>query len=547
MQGQLPTRAERFAALGAPGRGFDLLVIGGGITGCGIAREAAARGLTVALVEKSDFASGTSSRSSRLIHGGVRYLEHGQIRLVFESSAERRRLLHLAPHLVRPLAFTWPVYAGARIPRWKLGLGLTAYDALSFFRNVRRHSRLSARGVLSREPCLAPAGLRGGALYYDAATDDARLTLANAIGAAEMGAVVLNHATVRSLAAPDARVSGASVRDELTGNTVDVRAAVVVNATGPWSDTVRLLDASARSAASRNAVRGSKGTHISIRRERVGNHDALTLLSPMDGRVMFVLPAGAFAIVGTTDTFTTASPDDVRATADDVSYLLATANRFFPAANLTADDVVAAWAGIRPLLPSAGDTPGAASREHAVAVSGAGLVSISGGKLTTYRVMATDVLRVVCRALGRPLADGDRGVAPLPGGDIASYDALLAEISRETNDAPLAGHLARSYGSRWRQVWGEISSDGGDAILTDGLPYTAGELRYCARSEMACTLGDLLIRRTKLAFEARDHGTSIAHRAAASVAGVLGWDERARSASVADYASEVQRIFSIDA
>jgi glycerol-3-phosphate dehydrogenase len=544
MQGQLPTRAERFAALGAPGREFDLLVIGGGITGCGIAREAAARGLTVALVEKSDFASGTSSRSSRLIHGGVRYLEHGQIRLVFESSAERQRLLHLAPHLVRPLAFTWPVYAGARIPRWKLGLGLTAYDALALFRNVRRHTRLSARGVLSREPGLAPTGLRGGALYYDAATDDARLTLANAIGAAELGAVVVNHATVRSLAVHDARVSGACVHDELTGNTVDVRAAVVVNATGPWSDTVRLLDSSARTAAPRRAVRGSKGTHIAIRRERVGNHEALTLLSPMDGRVMFVLPAGAFAIVGTTDTFTTASPDDVRATADDVSYLLETANRFFPAANLTPDDVVAAWAGIRPLLPSASETPGAASREHAVAVSGAGLVSISGGKLTTYRVMATDVLRVVCRALGRPLARADQ--APLPGGDIGSFDALMDEISDETNDAPLAAHLARSYGGRWRLVWSEISSDGGDAVLTDGLPYTAGELRYCARSEMACTLGDLLIRRTKLAFETRDHGTSVAHRAAAAVAGVLSWDERARSASVAAYASEVQRIFSID-
>jgi len=544
MQGQLPTRAERFAALGAPGREFDLLVIGGGITGCGIAREAAARGLTVALVEKNDFASGTSSRSSRLIHGGVRYLEHGQIHLVFESSAERRRLLHLAPHLVRPLAFTWPVYAGARIPRWKLGLGLAAYDALALFRNVRRHSRLSARGVLAREPGLTPTGLRGGALYYDAATDDARLTLANAIGAAEMGAIVVNHATVLSLAAHDARVSGACVHDELTGNTIDVRAAVVVNATGPWSDTVRSLDSSARSAASRTAVRGSKGTHIAIRRERVGNHDALTLLSPTDGRVMFVLPAGPFAIVGTTDTFTAASPDEVRATADDVSYLLATANRFFPAANLTAHDVVAAWAGIRPLLPSPDETPRAASREHAVAVSGAGLVSITGGKLTTYRVMATDVLRVVCRVLGRPLAKGDQ--APLPGGDIGSYDTLVAEVSRETNDAPWAAHLAQSYGSRWRQVWSEISSDGGDATLIDGLPYTTGELRYCARSEMACTLGDLLVRRTKLAFETRDHGTSVAHRAAAAVGQVLGWDERARDASVAAYATEVQRIFSID-
>jgi glycerol-3-phosphate dehydrogenase len=545
MQGQLPTRAERFAALGAPDREFDLLVIGGGITGCGIAREAAARGLSVALVEKNDFASGTSSRSSRLIHGGVRYLEHGQIRLVFESSAERRRLLRLAPHLVRPLAFTWPVYAGARIPRWKLSLGLTAYDALALFRNVRRHRRLSARGVLAREPSLAPKGLRGGALYFDAATDDARLTLSNAIGAAELGAIVLNHASARSLATRDGRIVGARVEDELTGRTVDVRATAVVNATGPWSDAVRALDPSAPPAGTRRAVRGSKGTHIAIRRGRIGNHDALTLLSPMDGRVMFVLPAGAFSIVGTTDTFTTSSPDDVRATAEDVMYLLATADRFFPGANLTPNDVVAAWAGIRPLLPSSRETPGAASREHAVTISGAGLVSISGGKLTTYRVMAADVLRVVFRALGRPFGASDE--TPLPGGDIGAYEQLVAEISRETNDGALAAHLAASYGSRWRRVWTEITSDGGTARLVDDLPYTVGELRYSARNEMASTLGDLLIRRTKLAFETRDHGTSIAERAAAAVAEPLDWDAPARSASTAAYAKEVQRIFSIDA
>ena len=544
MQGQLPTRAEQFAALGAPAGEFDLLVIGGGITGCGIAREAAARGLSVALVEKSDFASGTSSRSSRLIHGGVRYLEHGQIHLVFESSAERRRLLRLAPHLVRPLAFTWPVYAGARIPRWKLGLGLTAYDVLALFRNVRRHRRLSARGVLAREPRLAPDGLRGGALYYDAATDDARLTLANAIGAAELGATVLNHASVRSFVARDGRIIGARVDDELMGGSVDVRAAVVVNATGPWSDTIRALDPSAAPTATRRAVRGSKGTHIAIRRDRVANHDALTLLSPLDGRVMFVLPAGEFAIVGTTDTFTTSSPDDVRATDEDVSYLLATTNRFFPTANLNAGDVVAAWAGIRPLLPSSRDTPGAASREHAVTVSAAGLVSISGGKLTTYRVMASDVLRIVFRALGRAFGAEDR--APLPGGDISSFEQLLGEISRETNDAALAAHLASAYGSRWRRVWSEITSNGGEMRLVDGFPYTVGELRYGARNEMARTLGDLLIRRTKLAFETRDHGMSIAGRAAEAVAESLDWDAAAQSASVAAYAKEVQRIFSID-
>lgn len=539
MQGQLGVRAERFAALG--GRAFDLLVIGGGITGCGIAREASLRGLSVALIEKHDFASGTSSRSSRLIHGGVRYLEHGQFHLVFESSAERRRLLRLAPHLVRPLAFTWPVYSGARVPRWKLGVGLMVYDALSLFRNVKRHRRLTAAGVVAREPGLAADGLRGGALYYDAATDDARLTLANAMDAAARGAVVLNHAAVRALLVDGGRVVGVGVEDALSGATVEAHAAVVVNAAGPWSDDVRSLDAATRVRP--RAIRGSKGTHIAVRRARVGNRDAVTLLSPVDGRVMFVLPAGPFAIIGTTDTFTSSSADEVRATEADVSYLLAGANRFFPRAGLTRDDVVAAWAGIRPLLPSSSDTPGAASREHAVAVGDDGLVSITGGKLTTYRIMAADVLRVVARRLGRSIATSS--TPPLPGGDVASYDALVSEIARETGDAGTSVHLARSYGSRWRDVWAEIVRTARSPLVEE-LPYTLGELRYCVRSEMACTLGDLIIRRTKLAFETRDHGASIASKVAEGVADLTGWDDAQRRDAVASYVGEVKRIFSID-
>src|SRR4249919_1447125 len=211
MRGPISPRSERFAALQA--REFDVLVVGGGVTGCAIARDAALRGLTVALVEKGDFASGTSSRSSRLIHGGVRYLEHGHLHLVFESSAERRRLLRVAPHLVRPLEFTWPVYSGARIPRWKLGAGLTLYDVLALFGNVGRHHRLSRAAVLGREPMLRSDGLLGGASYFDAATNDARLTLANAIGAAEAGAVVLNHAPVTALVVERSTIAGATVND----------------------------------------------------------------------------------------------------------------------------------------------------------------------------------------------------------------------------------------------------------------------------------------------------------------------------------------------
>lgn len=539
MNDALRRRGEQLTTLAS--HEFDVLVIGGGITGCGVARDAALRGLSVALVEQNDFASGTSSRSSRLIHGGVRYLEHGQLHLVFESSAERRRLLRLAPHLVRPLEFTWPVYAGSRIRRWKLGAGLMLYDALSLFRNVGRHHRLSSRAVLEHEPALQREGLLGGARYYDAATNDSRLTLANAIGAAEAGALTMNHAAVTALIPENGRVAGATVRDCLTDTSCNVRARVVVNATGPWSDVLRHLD-----GETGPAVRGSKGAHIAVPRERIGNHNALTLISPVDGRVLFVLPAEEHAIVGTTDTYTSASPDDVRATREDIAYLLAAVNSFFPAASLTHDDVVSAWAGIRPLVPAAGETPGAVSREHAISTSTRGLVSITGGKLTTYRVMAADVMTIVLAALNRPSSPDRTKSMPLPGGDFNSLDALIVDAARVTNDSTLARHLVTAYGSRWSRVWSEINQLGGGESIADGLPYTIGELRYSVREEMAYTLADLLIRRTHIAYDTRDHGVAASEKSAMALSEVFGWDDSARRAAIAAYSTEAARVFSVD-
>jgi glycerol-3-phosphate dehydrogenase len=532
-----PNREEQLAALGS--RSFDLLVVGGGITGCGIAREAALRGLSVALVERDDFASGTSSRSSRLVHGGLRYLEHGHLGLVFESSKERRELLEIAPHLVQPLEFVWPVYEGARIPRWKLGAGLLLYDALALFRNVAHHHRLSPRGVLEREPSLEPEGLAGGALYYDAATNDARLTLANAIAALEAGAVVLNHASVIALLTEDGRITGASVHDRFSGVVVQARAGVVVNATGPWSDEIIALD-----SPSTPSVRGSKGAHIAVARERIGNRHALTLLSPRDGRVLFALPAGRHTIIGTTETDTHMAPGEVRASMSDVDYLLAAANTFFPRAALDAGDVVSAWAGIRPLIPVAGQSAGSVTREHAITISGQGLVSIVGGKLTTYRVMARDVVAAVLRRLRgrrvrlRPAGD------PLPGGDVESLEALRAEIAADVGDEDVSDHLACSFGSRWRGVWEEIDRTDGRERLVAELPYTIGELRYCAKFEMAHTLGDLLIRRTHLAFETRDHGLGVAPAAAKVLTAATGTFDTL--GAIEDYAREIERMFSID-
>jgi glycerol-3-phosphate dehydrogenase len=513
-------RAQRFAELGQ--RAFDLVVVGGGITGCGIARDAALRGLSVALVEKDDFASGTSSRSSRLIHGGVRYLEHGHLHLVFESSAERRRLLKLAPHLVRPLRFTWPVYAGARIPRWKLGAGLMLYDMLALFRNVGRHHRLSARGVLELEPAVKSDGLVGGASYYDAATNDARLTLANAIAASEAGAVVLNHTMCVEYASSNGQATGVIVEDRLTGQRVNVAARVIVNATGPWA----------------SSVRGSKGAHIAVPRDRIGNAQALTLISPTDGRVLFALPGGPHAIIGTTDTYTDSSPDQVHASNDDVHYLIASANAFFPHAKLSANDVVSAWAGIRPLLPAIGTTPGAASREHAITTDAGGIISIGGGKLTTYRVVASDVVKAVLARLGIRAGVDKTKTLPLPGGDMASLDATIAAAARATSDPALGTHLARNYGSRWTAAWTDIGANGGREMLLDDPPYTIGEMRYAVQHEMASTLGDLLIRRTHLAFQTRDHGLAAAER----VASVLGWGPEA----MRSYEGELNRVFAID-
>jgi glycerol-3-phosphate dehydrogenase len=547
------SRAARVAALGTDS--FDLLVIGGGVTGCGVARDAALRGLRVALVEKDDFGSGTSSRSSRLVHGGIRYLEHGRLRLVFESSAERRRLLRLAPHLVRPLAFTWPVYESARVGVWKLEAGLTLYDALALFRNVGRHRRLGADQVIEQEPALRRDGLQGGALYFDAATDDARLTLANALGAAAAGAVVVNYAEVRAFlrAGSAEEIAGAAVKDRLGEQDVRVRARTVVNATGPWSDALRQLEEAAAAvpparAVAASVVRGSVGVHVAVPRARVGNRGAVTLLSPVDGRVMFVIPDGPHSVIGTTETPTSRSPDEVRATERDVAYLLESANDFFPNARLTRPDVVSAWAGIRPLVASSasGDL-GRASREHAISRGRGGVITITGGKLTTYRVMAADVVNEVERCLGRRPRRAPTADSPLPGGDLSSVETEIAAARATTGEDDVARRLVYAYGSVWRSVWERaIATQGGTTRMVPGLPYIMGEMVYAVEHELARTLGDLLIRRTRLGFETADHGLAVAPAVAEVVAPVLGWNAEMRARELERLRGEIGRVFEVE-
>jgi len=521
----------------------DLLVIGGGITGTGVAHDAARRGIHTLLVEREDFAAGTSSRSSRLIHGGVRYLEHGWFPLVFEASRERRRLLDNAPHLVRPLRFTWPIYAEQRLARWEIGAGLMLYDVLALFKNVGRQKQLTATGVLEREPSLRADGLRGGAAYWDAATDDARLTLATAIAAERAGAVLATHTEVTGFVKDGTRVIGAALRDRHSGEASEVRASVIVNATGPYTDALRQHE----SADLLPVVQGTKGVHILIPRAPLALHEAITLLHPRDARVMFALPAGRYALIGTTDTTTRATPDEVRATEADVAYLLDAIAHYFPQATLSRNDVVSAWAGIRPLIAATpGTAPSDQSREHAIVEGPGGVVGVSGGKLTTYRAMAEEIVDVVVKRLGGDYEPCSTARATLPGGDLDLADALT-QAERATGDTALAARLVHAHGSAWDAVWalGALTP----ALRTRVVPTSdaiKAELIHAVLHEHARTLSDLLVRRTHVAFESPDRGVAVAAEVAALVGPHLGWDAAAQAQAVTAYVADVHRLFTIE-
>lgn len=532
----IDTRAGNLAAMAAAP--VDLLVVGGGITGAGIARDAAMRGVRTALVERDDFAAGTSSRSSRLIHGGLRYLEHGELQLVFEASRERRTLLRIAPHLVWPRSFLFPVHTGSRLPRWRLAAGLWLYDTLALFRNVSRHRWLGKRALQRAEPGLRTRGLKGGARYWDAQCDDARLTLANVRSAHQHGALVANYAEVTRLEIADGTVRGAHVHDRITGDTHVVRALVVVNATGPWSDGVR--------DDGKRLLRLTKGAHVAVPRHRLGNREAVTMISPLDGRVMFVLPWDGVSYVGTTDTDCDDSPDEVRTTGDDVVYLLRSANAYFPEARLQPGDVISTWAALRPLLRHAGD-PSDVSREHHIEHSANGLVSIVGGKLTTYRAMAAEVVDHVVRQLhdldGRPVppaAATDR--EPLPGGETGDLEAVTAEAEQEGVPAVQAAYFVRVYGTEAPAVIRLAQSSAALAQpVVPGHPAVRAQLIHAARREMAATLTDCLMRRTHVFFEVPGQAVQQAPELADLLAAELGWDASRTASELTAYLREVER------
>lgn len=535
-------RADLDAVAAQP---VDLLVVGGGITGAGIARDAAMRGFSTALVDAGDFGRGTSSRSSRLVHGGLRYLEHGWLRLVFESSRERAILLRIAPHLVRPTAFLFPVHAASRVGRWTIGAGLWLYDALSLFRNVRAHRSLGRKGVRRLEPALRDQDLKGGAVYWDAQCDDARLTLATVRSAHRHGARVASYAAVTAFEKAAGRIRGVVVEDRITGEVRSLHAHVVVNATGPWTDAVRRLDEPSAAAL----LRPTKGAHVVVPRSRLGHTEALTLTSPLDGRVMFVLPWGDFSIIGTTDTDVTEILDEPLADVADVTYLLRSANAYFPNARLHLDDVLAAWAGYRPLLDLPGATsPAAVPREHRIVEGASGLVTIAGGKLTTYRSMAAEVVDLVARRLravdGRKLAPPSAtATEPLPGGEVADLDLLARDLVDEGLEPGLAGSLAGRYGSEASAVANLVRSDRalGQRIVW-GLPVIAAEVVHQARREMAMTVADVMVRRTHLYHTHPRQAADGAAAVARLLGHELGWSDATADAQAAAYRDEAARM-----
>lgn len=542
----------RLADAAANGDRFDLVVIGGGITGAGVALDAASRGLRTVLLERDDLASGTSSRSSKLVHGGLRYLQQGDVRLVYEALAERQRLRRNAPHLVEVLPFLLPIFTRDglfnRKLAWALGKAMWMYDLTGGARIGKLHKRLSVDDALGYMPTLPRDRLAGAYLYYDATTDDARLTLAVARTAAlDHGAVVLNRARVDGflhdggqLAGVRATVGGGGDGEE---QTIEVRADHVVSAAGVWSDRVRGLD---RDEAP-DTIRPAKGVHVTVPWEKVRNEVAVVVPVPGDRRSVFVVPWGDQTYIGTTDTDHDGSIDEPRCTPEDVEYLLRAINGSIQEP-ITAADITGTWAGLRPLVKSAASGRTAdLSRRHRVSVDDDGLVSINGGKLTTYREMAQDTVDEVVRRLrpevrGRVHTRARTARLALRGavGFHQVRDAGAAAAGRSGLSTAEVEHLADRHGGEARTLFAMVEADAdlGRRLAPDH-PFLRVEVVYAARYEMALSVDDVLTRRVPLRLRDAAAAVAAASDVADLVAADLGWSAERAAAEAERFRAEV--------
>ncbi|WP_445258908.1 glycerol-3-phosphate dehydrogenase/oxidase [Nocardioides aurantiacus] len=513
----------------------DVLVVGGGVTGAGVALDAATRGLKVVLVEQRDFGSGTSSRSSKLFHGGLRYLEQLNFSLVREALRERELMLtRLAPHLVKPVSFLYPL----KHRFWErpyVTAGLTLYDTMAGASSLPRHRQLSRRGALKLAPALRKDALAGALRYYDAQADDARHTMMLARTAATYGASVLASAKVTGFVHAGERVVGATVQDVETGDSATISAKVVINCTGVWTDDIQKL-AGGRGQFN---VRASKGVHIVVPRDRLNSETGMILRT--EKSVLFVIPWGTHWIIGTTDTEWELDRAHPAASRADIDYILEHINTVLTTP-LTHDDIEGVYAGLRPLLAGESEATSNLSREHAVARPQPGLISIAGGKYTTYRVMAADAVDAARADLSAHVPDSVTDHIPLVGAE--GYQALTNQVELIARNRELPTwritHLLDRYGALMQEVLGLADED---PSLLEPLPgaeeYLKVELVYAASHEGALHLDDLLSRRTRISIEAHDRGVDCADDAARLVAPVLGWDERRVEDEVAAYRARV--------
>ncbi len=513
---------------------FDVLVVGGGVTGAGCALDAASRGLSVALVERRDYAAGTSSRSSKLIHGGLRYLEQFNFSLVREALEERGLLLHrLAPHLVKPVPFLYPLQHHGW-ERFYVGSGLVLYDTMGGAGHLPRHRHLSKRKALQVSPALRSDSLVGAVQYYDAQVDDARHTMSIARTAAHYGAALATSARVVGLLREGERVIGATVRDLESGEEIDVRASQVINATGVWANQVQEM-----AGRGRIRVRPSKGIHLVVPKDRIHSESGLILRT--EKSVLFVIPWGRHWLIGTTDTDWELDLSHPAASRTDIDYLLDHVNGVLRTP-LTHADVEGVFAGLRPLLYGEDETTSQLSREHAVAQTVAGLITIAGGKYPTYRVMAKDAIDAAARGIDKRVPRSVTEKTPLVGAE--GYHALWNQRRQLTTDTGLhfvrVEHLLNRYGSRISELVALIDER---PELGKPIPgaddYLLAEARYAASHEGALHLDDVLTRRTRISIETWDRGKAAAEPVARLMAEVHGWDEDTIEREVSHYHARV--------
>ena len=476
---------------------FDLLVIGGGITGAGIALDAVSRGFSVALVEMQDFAAGTSSRSTKLVHGGLRYLKQLQIDVVAETGRERAIVYENGPHITTPLGMLLPFYKGGTFGPLSTSIGLKVYDKLAQVKKEERRVMLTPDETFEKEPLLKTDGLQGGGLYVEYRTDDARLTIEVMKKAVELGAICLNYASMEEFTYKEGRVAGATVKDDVTGRTFEIEALSVINATGPWTDKVREKDV----VSNNKKLRMTKGVHIVIDQAVFPLQQAVYFDTP-DGRMVFAIPREGKAYIGTTDTFYDADPKKPTASQQDITYILDTIHYMFPDVHITQKDVESCWAGVRPLIYEEGKDPSEISRKDEIWEAPTGLLTIAGGKLTGYRHMAKDIVdRLAKRKQFKHYAPCQTQHLPLAGAEGLTPETFESFVVKRTKDgedlgltAAQARHLVEKYGANVSKLYQIIATLQEE---TFGLPKDLyAEVVYAVEYEQAYRPADVLVRRT---------------------------------------------------